>query len=171
MQIVRLGDEVFEDFRVSDNYHIGVTGLNISNFEVKIYNNDGIDRSNVIPIDFQELGNGNYRIKYIPSESGTWCLYLRHTLYFPYGKANGINVVEYDLKDIGDMLKRILGLTQENYYVYDTVFDTNGNLTNSKISVYSDNSSVGTTNNIIANYNMITTYNNGNMETYKVVKV
>jgi len=171
MQTVKLGDEVIEDFRVSDNYHIGVTGLNISNFEVKIYNNSGTDKSGTIPIDFQELGNGNYRIKYIPNMEGTWCLYLRHTLYFPYGKASGINVVEYDIKDVGDMLKRILGLTQENYYLYDTVYDSDNNMTSSKIRIYTDSVSVGTSNNILSEYNITASYINGNLETYSVKKV
>jgi len=170
MLTVKLGDIVVEDFRVSDNYHTGVAGLNISNFELRIYNSNGVDKSGVVFNELQDLGNGDYRLTYTPDTVGTWSTYIFHQLYFPYGKSSYTMVSQYDVMDLGDMLKRILGMTQENYYVYDAVYDTDNNMISSKIRIYSDGGSVGTTNNVIANYNMTTTYVNGNMETYKVVK-
>lgn len=170
MITVKLGDIVTEDFRVSDNYHVGVAGLNIGAFDLRIYNDSGVEKSSIVFNNLQDLGNGDYRLTYTPDSEGTWSTYIFHTLYFPYGKSSFTIVKQYDITDVGDMLKRILGLTQENYYVYDTVYD-GSNMISSKIRIYSDGASVGTTNNVIANYNVTTTYDgSGNMETYSVVR-
>jgi len=172
MQTVKIGNEVIEDFAVTDSYHNPVTGLNIGNFDLKIYNGVGTDRTSTVGASLQELDNGNYRLLFTPDSKGIWGVILKNTLYFPYGKGTSVNIIDYDIQDVGDMLKRILGLTQENYYVYDTSFDANDNMTNSKIRIYSDGTSVGTTNNIIANYNVSASYDtDGNLETYSVEKV
>jgi hypothetical protein len=171
MQTIKIGNEVFEDFTVTDSYHTPVTGLNIGNFDLKIYNGSGINNTSLVNANLQELGNGNYRLKFTPDSKGIWGIILKNPLYFPYGKGAGVNVIDYDIQDVGDMLKRILGLTQENYYVYDTEFDNDDNMTSSKIRIYSDGNSIGTTNNILAEYNVTATYIDGNLETYSVKKV
>ena len=68
------------------------------------------------------------------------------------------------------LIKRILGLTQENHYIDNTTFST-GKLTAARIRIYSVAGSVGTAADVIATYNITATYDaNGNLETYKVVK-
>lgn len=171
MKTIKLGDTVIEDFRVSNSYHIGVTGLGIGDFEIKIYDGNGIDRTSVITVSLSELTDGNYRILFIPNSYGDWSVYIKHTLYFPYGKAASVRVTDYNIEDIGDMIKRILGLTQENYYVTDTVYDASDNLTSSTIKIYSDSASVGTPNNIIATYNMTASYIDNNLQNYSMKKV
>lgn len=171
MQTVKLNNEVIEDFNVTDNYHLPVLNLNIGNFDLKIYNNAGQERTSTVNASLQELGNGNYRLVYTPDTKGIWSTIIKHQIYFPYGKGNCVNVIDYDINDIGDMIKRMLGLTQENYYLYNNIYDQNNNLTNGKIRIYSNSGSVGTINDIIAEYNITATYVNNNLETYSVTKI
>jgi len=73
---------------------------------------------------------------------------------------------------INAKLDRILGLTQENYYVDNTVFNSGGMMTSSRIRTYSNPASIGTANDVIATYTMTATYNGSNeMQSYKVEKV
>ena len=171
MQNVQLGDNVIEDFIVTDNFYIGITGLNIGNFSLVIYDTNGVEKTIEANPSLSELGNGNYRLIYTPTTVGTWSIVLKHTLYFPYGKGNSVQIVNQDITSIADMIKRVLGLVQENFYIYNTVYDGNGNITNSKIRLYTDSISVGTGNNILAEYDMISTYVNGNLESYQMVKI
>lgn len=68
------------------------------------------------------------------------------------------------------LIKRVLGLSQENHYIDNTTFTT-GKLTAARIRIYSVAGSVGTAADVIATYNITATYDaNGNLETYKVVK-
>lgn len=68
------------------------------------------------------------------------------------------------------LIKRVLGLTQENYYIDNTIFET-GKLKSARIRIYSIAGSVGTDADVIATYNITVTFDaNGNMEIYKVTK-
>jgi len=172
MRTAKLGEEVIEDFKVTDSYHTAVTGLTLGSFDVKIYNASGTDQFSTVSPNLQELGDGNYRLKFTPDIKGMWSVIVKHTSYFPFGKGNDIMVNDYDMNDVGDSLKRILGLTQENYYVYDTVYDVDLNMTSSKIRIYEDGATIGGTTDIIAEYNVTATYgSNGRMDTYSVEKV
>ena len=75
------------------------------------------------------------------------------------------------MDDTGDILKRILGLTQENYYVYDTVYDDARNMLSSKIRLYNEGFTVGGGVGILAEYNVTATYTDNDMDTYSVEKV
>jgi hypothetical protein len=71
-----------------------------------------------------------------------------------------------------NMMKRILGLTQENFYIKDQVYDDDGNMTSAVMRTYTDNVSVGTENNIRAEYNITAAYNaQGECISYRSVKV
>jgi len=171
MRTVKIGNEIIEDFSVTDSYHNPVTGLNLGHFDVKIYNNNGGDLSGSVSTNLQELGNGDYRLLFTPNTIGLWSVVLKHPIYFPFGKGNDITVEDYDMGDIGDMIKRVLGLTQENYFVDNTIFDSEGNMTTSRIRIYSDSVSVGTPNNIINSYDVSASYTNNQLDTYSVKKV
>ena len=85
-------------------------------------------------------------------------------------KGTGFIKDTHSLKQILDFIQRILGLTQENHYIDNTIFET-GKLKSARIRIYSDSASVGTASNVIATYNILVTYDaNGNMGTYKVTK-
>jgi len=171
MQNIKFGNNVIEDFTVTDNFYNGITGLNIGNFSLVIYDNNNTDKTVASNPFLTELGNGNYRLTYTPISKGIWSVVLKHPLYFPYGKGGSSNVVDYDITTIGDLIKRVLGLSQENYYIYDTVYDEDDNMISSKIRLYKDNSSFGSTNNILQEYVMNATYVDGNLETYTMGKV
>jgi hypothetical protein len=67
------------------------------------------------------------------------------------------------------MVERILGISQENFYIDTTVF-TGANMTSCRIRLYSVAGSVGTAADVIATYNMTSTYAGDNLASYKMVK-
>ncbi len=58
------------------------------------------------------------------------------------------------LSDVGDDIKRLLGLTHENMRVDETVYDDDNNLVSAKVRAYSNPTDAknGTNNNIVATY-------------------
>uniref|UniRef100_A0A6M3KA82 Uncharacterized protein n=1 Tax=viral metagenome TaxID=1070528 RepID=A0A6M3KA82_9ZZZZ len=67
------------------------------------------------------------------------------------------------------LIKKALGLSQENFYIDQTVFDANGNMTSCRIRTYSVAGSVGTVNDVLATYTVTATYSGSEMSSYKVV--
>ena len=51
-----------------------------------------------------------------------------------------------------DKIDKILGLVHQNIYIDNTKFDRNGNMYSARLRIYSDSSSVGTTMNVLATY-------------------
>jgi hypothetical protein len=163
---------ITEDFTVIDhnNNYSPVTGLTISDFSIFLFDgsNNAIDPVDV-GLNVTGLGSGHYRLSFIPDSIGNWLLSIRNTLYFPWGKAASINVEE---ESLSSMLKRILGLVQENYTLDMCSYNKNGCLTQARMRVYEDAVSVGTDNNIIAEYEVTGTYDSkGKLTTYKVIKL
>jgi len=157
---------VYEDFIVIDTTGVGfVTGINPSEFNAFIYDNNRNLYTG--PINFYEMGNGAYRCEFTPDGIGTWFITVTHPVYFPTGKSNTAMIYTSDLNAIS----RLLGLMQENYSVDQTVYDGNGNLTSSRIRIYDSPLNVGTTNGVIATYNMTATYNVNQMTSYNVERV
>lgn len=72
---------------------------------------------------------------------------------------------------IMDDLERCLGLTQENQFVDNTLYDGQGNLLSCRVRIYSLASSVGTVNDVIAEYAMTATYVGSAMSDFSMVKV
>jgi glycosylphosphatidylinositol transamidase (GPIT) subunit GPI8 len=56
------------------------------------------------------------------------------------------------VKQTSDNLKRALGLLHENIYIDTPVYDDNSNLISARVRIYSNNTSVGTNNDIIGTY-------------------
>lgn len=78
---------------------------------------------------------------------------------------------EATLSAIGVLVLRILGLTQENQYIDNTIFDADNHMLTARIRTYTDAASVGTGVNVLATYNVTATYDvDGNMSSFKVVK-
>lgn len=61
-------------------------------------------------------------------------------------------VEEMYIESYDDKLDRLLGLSHENTSIDQTVFDSYGNLESARLRIYSDSASVGTENNIVAEY-------------------
>lgn len=169
--IAKLGSVLNEDFTVVDEYRDLVLGLEDGDFTKNLFDPDGNEVSGSIGITISELGNGNYRATLTLNAVGTWYLVIYHPDYFPWGKQDYIQVFNNDFDSIGDLISRSLGLTQENQYIDNTNYDDSDNLTSCRIRIYSDSSSVGTVNNVIATYLMMAGYTEDNlMEYFKVVK-
>ena len=99
-------------------------------------------------------------------------------LYFtPTKYENGSEIIEVveeitdDLSGITTKLNRLLGLSQENYRIFDPVYDGKSNLTSATIKIYPSASDVDADTNEIAEYEIIATYTGIRMTGYKVKKV
>jgi hypothetical protein len=165
-----LGQEIVEYFTVNDKSYNPVPDIDPSEFVCEIYDSERMPYTNGFSID--HIGSGNYTLRFIPNKIGSWYILLRHPNYFPWGKASEFEVCAYAFDDIGDMVKRILGLTFENYAIDQTQYDENNNLTNSRIRIYKNAIAVGTGVDVLAEYNMSATYDGDNkMISYSVEKV
>jgi len=70
------------------------------------------------------------------------------------------------------MLRRALGLGQENYRIFSPVYDANGNMTTATIKIYPSASDCEADTNVTATYTVTSTYDsNHRMSTYKVKKI
>lgn len=94
------------------------------------------------------------------------------------GISSDIGSVSTDLSDLSSdiadqtlLMRRILGLTQENFYIDQPVYsEYEGQklLTSGRIRTYSEAVNVGTDTGVLATYAITATYLNGAMRTYKV---
>ena len=82
-----------------------------------------------------------------------------------------IDIIDTVLDATKVLVERVLGLSQEDYYIDTTVYDANENMTSCRIRTYSVAASVGTDDNVLATYTMTATYNsNQTMATYQLSK-
>ncbi len=170
MILARVGQVVHEDFTVTDSSDNLVSGINTNEFTYNLYDNTGLEATSIL-VSFDELGNGHYRANFIPDSKGIWMLAVYHSTYFPWGKTGTIEVYDSDFDTIGENVIRALGLMQENYYLDNSVFDENGNMTSCRIRIYSNSVNVGTDVGVISTYEMNATFNGLELTTYKVQKV
>jgi len=63
---------------------------------------------------------------------------------------------------------RIKGLSQENQFMDQTVYDSNSQLISARIRLYDSAANVGTDNGVIATYTVTSTYSGTNLTNYKV---
>jgi len=167
-----IGKIIYEDFTVVNHTTRQlVPNIPLVEFSHKLYQPNGNENLS-ITISFQELGNGNYRANFTPNLIGQWLLCIYHNTYFPLGKNSSITVSEKDIDDVYVISSRILGLSQENYFLDNNIYDVDGRLTFGRIRTYTNSMSVGTTNNILAVYNIEANYNvDGSLNTYSVSKI
>jgi len=171
MILGKIGEIVKEPFTVLDMANSLVSGIPVSEFTVHLFDPTDSEIYNGSNVTFVELGNGHYYAEFTPNQVGDWMMAVYHPTYFPWGKTDDIQVYINDFDSMTAMIQRILGLTQENFNVDETIYDTEGNMTSSRIRIYNDGVSVGTANDILAVYNVTATYIDNRMETYSVVKV
>jgi len=91
----------------------------------------------------------------------------------PTSETNAIinkNETEVKIDNSETLIRRVLGLVQENFRIFSPVFDENGNLLSSTVKIYSSKGDCDTDVNSIAIYNLVATYTNGLLATYKVTK-
>jgi len=165
---------IYEYFSITDGSNNLVPGIAPTAFTVDLFNPSGQEISSQINVDVIELGAGHYRAGFIPNEVGVWYLVVYHNQYFPWGKSDDISVYNSDFDMIASDLARTLGLTQENYYLDNTEYTEYQGatlLTSGRLRIYSDASSVGTSSDVIAVYQITSTWSGDELETYKVVKI
>jgi len=176
MILGRIGETVFDDFTVNDFNNSPVAGLIQSDFTWFLYdpNDDSYlstDSTSSVPVTIIELGHGNYRSKFDPDVVGTWYLVVRQSLYFPWGKANNIQVYANDFDDIASSLARALGLMQDNYSMDNTIYNDDGNLISARIRLYDNKDSIGTDEDIIGVYSVTAIYDGCRLDDYKVARL
>jgi len=170
MLLGKVGEVIHEDFTVTDSDDNLVSGISTSEFTYHLYNNAGLEASGIL-VTFDELGHGHYRANFVPDSIGTWMLIVYHSTYFPWGKSGTIKVYASDFDTITSNLIRALGLMQENYYLDNSVFDSENNMTECRIRIYDNSSHVGTDIGVLATYNMTAEYNGIQLTSYKMQKV
>ncbi len=169
MILGRVGIECNEDFSISEGNTL-ISGLDSTSFTWHLFdpNNNLISDSTTVIIT--ELGQGHYRSSFTPNIVGVYMLIVYHSIYFPTGKSDTIQVFENDFDTMTTLITRILGLTQENFFIDNTSYDGNNNMTQCRIRIYDNNTDVGSSNNINSTYNVIANYSGLNMTDYKVTK-
>jgi len=172
MILGRVGKIAFEDFTVVDHEHNLISGLDSTSFVSYIYSPADTEVSSSINPTIIELGNGHYRLKFIPNEIGMWYVNIYQSTYFPWGKSGSLQVFGNDFDTITTLLERILGMVQENFFIDNTTYNAQHMLTESRIRLYTNSGSVGTANDILATYDMTAEYDPTGIEmtSYKVIK-
>ena len=179
--LARKNETASEYFTVVDGGNNLVPGIDSTDFTLDIYDPDDNEVSSSIVNNIVELSNGNYRFNFIPNKTKLWYVVVYHATHFPWGKAITFDISENSLDTIASNISRILGLSQENYYLDQAIYNTYTNkykcLAFGRIRIYSDSSSVGTSSNVVATYQITATYNEPTgseqptLETYKVIKL
>jgi len=162
----------YDEFIVIDEDDNPVTGLVDGNFTRKLYDPDKNEVSGTISITISEIGDGLYKVSFIPNKLGNWVLVIYNITYFPWGKGNSYQCVTYIRDNVMELLRRILGLSQENYRVINPVYDGNNSLINGKIRIFPTATDCNNNTNHIAEYQITATYDSQNrMSGYKVIKL
>jgi hypothetical protein len=171
MILGRVGIESYEDFSVTDSNDTLVPSIDSTAFTMHLFDNNGSEVSSSTLVNIIELGFGHYRASFTPNNIGMWMLSIYHNTHFPAGKTGSIQVFNNDFDTMTTLITRILGLTQENFYIDNTAYDSFSNMTDSRIRIYNSASNVGTSSGVIATYVMIAIYDSeGNMTSYNVQK-
>ena len=175
MQNIKKDTTSHDDFVVMDENDNPVTGLSDVNFTKILFDPDNNEVANIsggIPVTITEVGDGVYKVSFTPDKLGDWFLIVYNSTYFPWGKGNGYKCVEYLTNNVVELLRRILGLSQENYRIFSPNYDSRKNLLSALIKIYSSASDVDTDTNPFAQYQIVATYDSKNqMNSYKVKKI
>jgi len=168
----KVGSTTHEDFTVVDAGYNLISGLTDGDFTNDLFDPSGASVGGSVLVTVSELGNGHYRASFIPNEVGMWYLSIYHATHFPWGKVGSIQAFSNDFDTIADVCVRILGLTQENFFMDNCVHNAKGMLTSGIIRTYSNPTSVGTGADVLATYQITATYQDGTqLINYKVERV
>lgn len=95
---IQIHKTVTDVFSVLNAQKEPVAGIEPSDFIVTIY--DPLGNKNSIPSDIVELGDGHYRISFVPDSVGQWYVVVSHGEYFPWGKSASYQIFNEDLESI-----------------------------------------------------------------------
>jgi len=149
----------YDDFAVMDENDNPVIGLVDENFTRKLYNPDKNEVSGTISVIISEIGSGLYRVSFTPNKLGNWSLVIYNDTYFPWGKGSNYKCVEYQMSNTIELLKRVLGLSNENIRLFDPVYNSNHKLLSGTFKIYDTKSDCELDVNNIGIYKVIAEYN------------
>lgn len=120
-----------------------------------------------------DMGNGLYKGEYLFSETGQY----RIEYLMPDGWDDIVETIIVDnhetstISNIYDMVRRILGLSQENYILEPIEYNVHLQLTKARIKIYENATDCEQEINPIDVYNVEAVYDvDGRLQKYKVVK-
>lgn len=144
---------------VTDTNGNPVTGLSVT---YSIYKS--IDNTLISNGALTEIGNGVYQKSYIFNTIGQYrVIYTTPTNY-----TDEIETIMVRPKvATEDVLLRILGLSQENYRIFNPVYDSYKNMTSATIKIYSNATDCDNDVSPLATYEVTATYIKELMKTYK----
>jgi len=169
-------EKVYEYFSVTDESNTLASGIAPTAFTVDLFKPNGQEVSSQIDmgVGIAELSDGHYRAEFKPDGVGTWYMVIYHGQYFPWGKSDDILVYTSDFDMIAGDLARTLGLTQENYCLDNTVYANYKGaklLTSGRLRIYSNAEFVGTDSDVLATYQLTSTWSGDELTSYKVTKL
>ena len=159
--------KIIDSFQILDKHSMPVIGLAQSDFTIKLYNpfyNNVANISAGVVVTITELAEGFYRVSFIPDTLGIWNLIIINATYIPSGIGDDYYCVESlgggITEQIKNMIKRTLGLSQENYRIFNQRYDKYTNLIASTIKIYPNASDCENDTNPIATYQMSAIWDN-----------
>lgn len=168
----KINTVMIDDFTIVDESGTRYTG--VTGFTFELWNPSNVNVSSTgITVTVTELGTGSYRASYTPNVIGIWKLVIYHATYFPAGKDATHRIYINDIDSIGaetDKIKYVLGLSQENFRIYDQVYNVNGNMTSATVRVYSTKTDADADTNQLATYTVTATFSGNSCTAYKMTK-
>ena len=161
----QLDEITYAGFKVTDSGGTAVTGLTTTHFTISLYNPAGSEVSATTTDGITELGLGMYRYYFTPTTEGIYTVKIVESSYLPTGVTG-----EFEVHQDRAWLQRTLGMVQENIHIDQYVF-SGTNMTSGRMRIYSEASSVATTNDVIGTYTITATYDaNNNVSDFQIAK-
>lgn len=152
MAKIDIGTTYYLETLVLDSQGDPITSLSVSYKVLKSSDNSLLDSGSLT-----HTSDGVYQGSYLFNAIGQYrVLYITPTQYTD--DIETVLVEPVSNSDIYDLVKRVLGLSQENYRLTEQVYDANGCLTSAKIAIYSSASDTQDQINPIAEYQVSATY-------------
>jgi hypothetical protein len=138
-------------------------------------------------LDLVHVSRGRYESAFVPTRSGTYVAVF--TVYSDPGRTvedvsypreqEQITVTNDNLDGISEKLTRLLGLSHENAFIDNTIYDTSGQLVSARLRIFDsrEHAAAATdggneTDGLIAVYEVTSRYEDqGLMSTYRMVRV
>lgn len=176
INFIKKDEVLYDTFMVIDEDNNPVTGLVDGDFTKVLYNPSNVEVSGSITITIIELGNGIYKFSFTPNKLGNWTIKFVNATYFPWGKGMSYTcILETDVGVVEVLVRRILGLSQENYRIFSPTYISKAGtpcMTSAIIKIYDSASDCESNTNPIAEYTVTATFDSqARMQTYKVKRV
>ena len=100
MNQVKLNEQTFDEFAVTDVAGNPVTGLSETDFTWELYDPAKTEVSGSVTVHIDELGGGLYRLRFTPNALGEWAINVFHSTYFPWGKSGNFYCLAANVDDL-----------------------------------------------------------------------